>query len=75
MDIKLVNILQIQVAICLQMFLIILALLVLKIGLFKLITYHGYTIEAGIGENPLPLSQFDTIYADNLGILVLGAVF
>ena len=38
-------------------------------------TYNlpGYTIEAGIGENPLPLSQFDTIYADNLGILVLGA--
>lgn len=34
----------------------------------------GYTIEAGIGENPLPLSQFDEIYQDNLGILVLGAV-
>lgn len=34
----------------------------------------GYTIEAGIGENPLPLSQFDTIYQNNLGILVLGAV-
>lgn len=29
----------------------------------------GYTIEAGIGENPLPLSQFDEIYRDNLGIL------
>ncbi|MCI8384393.1 MAG: hypothetical protein HFJ33_06015 [Clostridia bacterium] len=39
-------------------------------------TYNrpGYTIEAGIGENPLPISQFDTIYQDNLGILVLGAV-
>ena len=39
-------------------------------------TYNrpGYTIEAGIGENPLPLSQFDEIYQDNLGILVLGAV-
>lgn len=34
----------------------------------------GYTIEAGIGENPLPLSQFDEIYQDNLGILVLGAI-
>lgn len=34
----------------------------------------GYTIEAGIGENPLPISQFDEIYRDNLGILVLGAV-
>ena len=34
----------------------------------------GYTIEAGIGENPLPLSQFEEIYQDNLGILVLGAI-
>ena len=34
----------------------------------------GYTIEAGIGQNPLPISQFDEIYNDNLGILVLGAV-
>ena len=32
----------------------------------------GYTIEAGIGDNPLPLSQFDRIYSDNLGILTLG---
>ena len=34
----------------------------------------GYTIEAGRGENPLPLSQFDEIYRDNLGILLLAAV-
>ena len=34
----------------------------------------GYTIEVGLGENPLPISQFDKIYSDNLGILVLGAV-
>lgn len=34
----------------------------------------GYTIEAGIGENPLPLSQFDKIYNDIIGILILGAV-
>lgn len=34
----------------------------------------GYTIEAGIGENPLPISQFDEIYQDNIGILILGAV-
>ena len=34
----------------------------------------GYTIEAGFGQNPLPISQFDKIYSDNLGILVLGAV-
>lgn len=33
----------------------------------------GYTIEAGIGENPLPIGQFDEIYRDNLGILVTGA--
>ncbi len=32
----------------------------------------GYTIEAGLGENPLPLGDFDAIYADNLGILTLG---
>ena len=32
----------------------------------------GYTIEAGIGQNPLPISQFSEIYRDNLGILVLG---
>ena len=34
----------------------------------------GYTIEAGIGESPLPLSQFNQIYNDNLGIIILGAV-
>lgn len=33
----------------------------------------GYTIEAGIGENPLPISQFNEIYQDNLEILVFGA--
>ena len=33
----------------------------------------GFTIEAGSGENPLPLSQFDEIYRDNLGILVTAA--
>jgi len=39
-------------------------------------TYNrpGYTIEAGIGENPLPISQFEEIYKNNLGILILGAV-
>lgn len=34
----------------------------------------GHTIEAGLGENPLPLSQFNQIYNDNIGILILGAV-
>ena len=34
----------------------------------------GYTIEAGLGTNPLYISQFNKIYNDNLGILVLGAI-
>ena len=34
----------------------------------------GYTIEVGSGENPLPLSQFDQIYRENLGILVTAAL-
>ena len=34
----------------------------------------GYTIEVGMGENPIPISQFDKIYNDNIGILVLGIV-
>ncbi len=32
----------------------------------------GYTVEAGIGTAPLPLSQFPEIYAENEGILTLG---
>lgn len=32
----------------------------------------GFTIEAGIGTNPLPISQFDSIYRENLGILING---
>ena len=32
----------------------------------------GYTIEAGRGTNPLPISDFNGIYRDNVGILVLG---
>lgn len=33
----------------------------------------GYTIEVGLGENPLPISQFDEIYRDNLPILLTAA--
>lgn len=33
----------------------------------------GFTIEVGLGENPLPLSQFGEIYRENLGILVTAA--
>ena len=32
----------------------------------------GYTIEAGLGENPLPMEQFPKIYRDNVGILLGG---
>lgn len=34
----------------------------------------GYTIEVGEGINPLPLSQFDEIYRDNLPLLVTAAL-
>lgn len=34
----------------------------------------AYTIEAGLGTNPLPISQFNKIYNDNLGILILGMI-
>ena len=34
----------------------------------------GYTIEVGTGDNPLPLTQFDKIYRDNLGILITAAL-
>ena len=33
----------------------------------------GYTVEVGQGENPLPISQFDEIYRDNLPLLVTAA--
>ena len=34
----------------------------------------GYTIEVGSGTNPLPLSQFDEIYRDNVPIMVIAAL-
>ena len=34
----------------------------------------GFTIEAGRGVNPLPLEDFDAIYAASRGILTLGAL-
>ncbi|MBE6957797.1 MAG: gamma-D-glutamyl-meso-diaminopimelate peptidase [Ruminococcaceae bacterium] len=40
----------------------------------KVFRRPGYTIEVGAGENPLPISQFDEIYRDNLGILVTAAM-
>ena len=36
----------------------------------KVFRRPGYTVEAGLGVNPLPISQFDEIYRDNLPILV-----
>lgn len=39
-----------------------------------ILTYNrpGYTVEAGRGENPLPLAQFGELFERNLGILTLG---
>ncbi|WP_115640652.1 M14 family metallopeptidase [Clostridium putrefaciens] len=34
----------------------------------------GYTIEVGKGKNPLPISQFDKIYRDNIEVLLLAAI-
>jgi g-D-glutamyl-meso-diaminopimelate peptidase len=34
----------------------------------------GYTVEVGLGTNPLPLEQFEEIYRDCLGILVTAAI-
>lgn len=34
----------------------------------------GYTIEAGLGVNPLPISQYPQIRQDNVGILVQAAL-
>ena len=34
----------------------------------------GYTIEVGRGRNPLPISQFNEIYNDNIEILILAAI-
>jgi len=34
----------------------------------------GYTVEVGLGENPLPLEQFPRIYAENLGLLITAAL-
>ena len=34
----------------------------------------GYTIEVGKGINPLPISQFDRIYEDNIELLLLASI-
>ena len=34
----------------------------------------GFTVEVGIGVNPVPISQFPTIYQQNEEILLLGAL-
>jgi len=34
----------------------------------------GYTIEVGLGVNPLPISQFPKIYRDNIEILLLSSL-
>ena len=40
----------------------------------KVFRRPGFTIEAGSGENPLPIDRFEEIYRDNLGILVTAAL-
>ena len=32
----------------------------------------GFTIEVGLGRNPLPIQQFDTIYRNNEEIMLLA---
>lgn len=39
----------------------------------KEFTRPGYTVEVGKGTNPLPISQFDKIYKDNLPLLLTAA--
>ena len=34
----------------------------------------GYTVEVGLGQNPLPLSQFPEIYRDNVPLLNIAAL-
>jgi g-D-glutamyl-meso-diaminopimelate peptidase len=34
----------------------------------------GFTIEVGRGRNPLPIDQFNEIYKDNIGILLLASI-
>ncbi|SHJ57009.1 gamma-D-glutamyl-{L}-meso-diaminopimelate peptidase I . Metallo peptidase. MEROPS family M14C [Hathewaya proteolytica DSM 3090] len=34
----------------------------------------GYTVEVGLGKNPLPLSQICEIYRDNAGVLMEAAI-
>ncbi len=34
----------------------------------------GYTMEVGLGRNPLPITQFDTIYRNNEEILLLAPI-
>ncbi|MBQ8871855.1 MAG: hypothetical protein IJ018_03820 [Bacilli bacterium] len=34
----------------------------------------GFTIEAGLGQNPLPISQFASIYNENIGILISALI-
>ena len=40
----------------------------------KVFRRPGYTVEVGEGENPLPISQFDQIYQENLPLLITAAM-
>ena len=50
------------------------ALQVIKIGLFINTKNLDSQLKLEYGENPLPISQFDEIYSENIGILILGMV-
>jgi len=39
----------------------------------KVFVRPGYTVEVGSGKNPLPISQFDDIYTDNLPLMLTAA--
>lgn len=34
----------------------------------------GYTMEVGIGRNPIPISQFNTIYGENEEVMLLAPI-
>ena len=56
------------------MYLSTLVLQVLKIGLSKITIDPDSLLKQGFGQNPLPVEQFDKIYNDNLGILVMAGL-
>jgi hypothetical protein len=46
----------------------------IKIGFYSNTKNPASPLKQACGENPLPIFQFDEIYKDNIGILILGMV-